>query len=254
MRRRPLLLAASLAASVIIGLFAGTAPVRAQALSVDLTEHQVAITTGFQGTRIVLFGATDDDGGDVIVMVRGPAEQMSVRRKRRAAGIWMNGGSIDFEGVPGYYAVFGSKPVSTLLPVALRRLEGIGVDSLQLSTEADVSPATADIFRAALIHDMQQRKLYAGRTGHVDFLGGKLFRATLTLPTNVPIGDYQVVVLLVRKSTVVASETTSISVFKAGLEAEINDYATDHALLYGIFAVIASAMLGWTAVMLFRNT
>jgi len=241
-----------LAGLILAGLWPA-APARAQALAIDLTEHEVAITTNFNGANIVLFGAVDDAGGDIVVMVKGPPERMSVRRKRRAAGIWLNGGSIYFDNVPGYYAVFGSKPVSTLLSADLRKLEGIGVDNLLLKPEDVVEPLTGEIFREALIHDMQRRKLYAGRTGRVDFLGGKLFRATLALPPNVPVGDYQVIVMLVRKGTVVASQTTQISVFKAGLEAEINDYATDHALLYGIFAVIASAMLGWCAVLLFRN-
>ncbi len=249
MRARALLAPLLLAAAWLLG--SGAA--RAQALSIDLTQHEVAITTRFQGAQIVLFGATDDAGGDIVVMVRGPSQDLSVRRKRRAAGIWLNGGSVDFPGAPGYYAVFGSKPVHTLLPDAVRKLEGVGIDAVDLPAEADVEPGTAAIFRDALIRDMQRRKLYADKTGRVDFLGGKLFRATLTLPTNVPIGDYQVVVLLVRKGAVAASETTTISVFKAGLEAEINDYADAHALLYGIFAVIASGVLGWGATVLFRN-
>jgi uncharacterized protein (TIGR02186 family) len=232
----------------------GMGEARAQALSVDLTQHEVAITTRFQGARIVLFGAIDDGGGDIVVMVRGPAQDLQVRRKRRAAGIWLNGGSVDFPGAPGYYAVFGSKPVHTLLPDAVRKLEGIGIDAVNLPTDDSVEPATAETFRDALIKDMQRRKLYADKTGQVDFLGSRLFRATLTLPTIVPVGDYQVVVLLVRKGAVAASETTTISVFKAGLEAQINDYAEEHALLYGIFAVIASGMLGWGATTLFRNT
>jgi hypothetical protein len=40
------------------GLVAASGPARAQALVADLTSHLVAITTGFTGTSVVLFGAT----------------------------------------------------------------------------------------------------------------------------------------------------------------------------------------------------
>ncbi|HEX7967714.1 MAG TPA: TIGR02186 family protein, partial [Stellaceae bacterium] len=56
-----------------LALLAGTAgPARAaEPLIADLTSHFIAITTGFTGTNVVLFGATDGSG-DVIAIVRGP--------------------------------------------------------------------------------------------------------------------------------------------------------------------------------------
>ncbi|HEV3177595.1 MAG TPA: TIGR02186 family protein, partial [Stellaceae bacterium] len=59
-----------------LGLAAASGPARAQALVADLTNHLVAITTGFTGTSVVLFGATDGNG-DVIVVVRGPERDIT---------------------------------------------------------------------------------------------------------------------------------------------------------------------------------
>ena len=47
------------------------AAARAEGLVADLTSHLIAITTGFTGASVVLFGATDGPG-NVIVAVRGP--------------------------------------------------------------------------------------------------------------------------------------------------------------------------------------
>jgi hypothetical protein len=55
---------------------------RAEALVVDLSNHLVAITTGFTGTNVLLFGAVQSEG-DVIVTVKGPDQDMVVRRKER---------------------------------------------------------------------------------------------------------------------------------------------------------------------------
>src|SRR6202023_4241618 len=74
---------------LVAALLIWAPPTRAEALIADLTSHLIAITTGFTGASVVLFGATDGPG-DVIVAVRGPDREMTVRRKRRVAGIWAN--------------------------------------------------------------------------------------------------------------------------------------------------------------------
>jgi Putative transmembrane protein (Alph_Pro_TM) len=86
------------------------APASAEALAADLTSHLIAITTGFTGASVVLFGAIDGPG-DVAVVVRGPDREMTVRRKSRVAGIWMNSQEITFGNVPSFYFVAASRPL-----------------------------------------------------------------------------------------------------------------------------------------------
>ena len=83
---------------------------QAQAIVADLSAHEIAITAGFSGTELLLFGATDGEG-DVIVVVRGPATTMSVRRKSRVLGIWINTESLRFRDVPSFYRVASSRPI-----------------------------------------------------------------------------------------------------------------------------------------------
>ena len=78
-----------------------SAPAHGQALVADLTNHLIAITTGFTGASVVLFGATDGPG-DVAVVVQGPDREMTVRRKRRIAGIWVNSREVMFANVPSF--------------------------------------------------------------------------------------------------------------------------------------------------------
>src|SRR6516164_11463525 len=89
-------------------------PARAQGLVADLTSHLIAITTGFTGASVVLFGATDGPG-DVIVAVRGPEREMTVRRKNRVAGIWVNTQQVTFSNLPSFYAVAASRPITDIL-------------------------------------------------------------------------------------------------------------------------------------------
>ena len=55
---------------VIVWALTGTAPAADHELLVDLSESVVAITTGFVGSDLLLFGATEGDG-DVIVVLLG---------------------------------------------------------------------------------------------------------------------------------------------------------------------------------------
>ena len=79
---------------LVIAFCAG--PASAAPPVVDLDDHLVAITTGFSGTEVLLFG-TVDEPGDVVVVVRGPTRPIRMFRKSRIAGIWVNTASMTFE-------------------------------------------------------------------------------------------------------------------------------------------------------------
>jgi uncharacterized protein (TIGR02186 family) len=228
-------------------------PARAQQLVADLTDHLVAITTGFNGANVTLFG-TIEGGGDIVVIVRGPERETVVRRKSRVAGIWLNTRSISFANVPGYYQILSNKPVDQSVPTNLRQLYEIGVDELKLNPVGKLRHGDVDVFRTALIQDQEASGLYSSEIGHVDFLGDKLFRATLSFPPSVPIGHYSIEIFLMRQGDVVAAQTTPLEISQTGLEADINHFATDQSVIYGVVAVLAAAMAGWGANLLFRNT
>jgi hypothetical protein len=84
---------------LLTAFLVATAPARAQDLVADLSSHLIAVTTGFSGTSLLLFGATQGEG-DVVVVVRGPDKPETVRRKRRTLGIWVNRDTYAFAAVP----------------------------------------------------------------------------------------------------------------------------------------------------------
>ena len=83
----------------------------AEDLVVDLSAPVVAITTGFTGADLLLFGVVGG-AGDVVVVVRGPARDETVRRKKRIGGIWVNHAQITFEQVPSFYATAANRPLN----------------------------------------------------------------------------------------------------------------------------------------------
>jgi uncharacterized protein (TIGR02186 family) len=224
-----------------------------QPLLADLTSHLIAITTGFTGTSVVLFG-TIDGPGDVIAIVRGPEQDVVVRQKRHLAGIWINAHELAFAAVPSYYAVFSNRPLEQIASAGMRGLHQIGIGNLRLEPR-DAGRQEGEIltFRNALIAEEEHQGLYAEQPNSVGFLGDRLFRANISFPANVPTGTYFVEVLLVRDGNVVTGQTTPLVVSEIGLNADLNEFALRSALLYGLLAVAGAALLGWLSSLPFRD-
>ena len=224
-----------------------------QPLLADLTGHLVAITTGFTGTSVVLFGTTDGPG-DIVAIVRGPERDAVVWQKRHLAGMWINGPNVTFAATPSYYAVFSNRKLDDIAPSNAQTLSQIGIANLRISPrDPATKPDEAATFRAALIADQKAKGLFAEYPGSVSFLGDRLFRATIDFPANVPTGNYLVEVLLIRDGRVIAGQTTPLVISESGVNADLNEFAMDNAALYGFAAVAGAALLGWLASLPFRS-
>lgn len=223
-------------------------------LIADLSQHLIKITTGFSGTDVLLFGATDGPG-DVIVVVRGPREPLVVRRKVRVAGIWVNGAQVKFPDAPAYYAVASSAPVQKLLDGQSLERHQIGAERLTLTPDREFGE-TPDLgtFRRALIRLMTRRGLYRPSSAKIRFLGGQLFRVDMYFPANVPTGSYTVEVMLVRGGRVVGAQTTPLFVNKDGIGADMYDFAHFHSILYGLAAIVIALVAGWLASVVFGRS
>jgi uncharacterized protein (TIGR02186 family) len=228
-------------------------PLRAAPLVADLSKHLVAITTGFAGTDVLLFGAVDEPG-DVVVIIWGPPEEVVMHRKSRVAGIWINTAQMTFERVPSFYSVASSRSLDEIASEhVLSRLE-MGVERLNLPLpHAKASPNIARNWRDALIRNKQRLGHYAHEVGQVIFLGENLFRTQVEFPANVPTGAYQIEVYLLRDGRVISAQTTPLIVGKIGLEAEVYDFAHNYAAFYGLIAILVALMAGWLAHVAFRR-
>lgn len=237
---------------VVLGVLALVAPAKAQSIVADLSTREVAISTGFTGAELLLFGATEGFG-DIVVTVEGPRRDEIIRRKERVAGIWVNGASVTFEKAPAYYRTAASKPLNEIAaPEILEKLQ-IGSDRIDLFTRSAPPAASVLTFRDAFIRTKKRQALYSEDISDIKIIRGRLFRSTIPFPVNVPIGTYQVTVHLFKNGKLVSSEKTPLTVQKVGLEAQIYNFAHDHAAWYGVIAIAIALMAGWLAGVIFRR-
>lgn len=256
-------------ASIIALLACGFAPAQAAQLVTDLSEHQVRIRSNFTGTQILLFGAIEVNTAseraldrDVVVVVTGPSRPVTVRRKERVAGIWINHDALTFPKVPGYYAVASSRPLEVTAETTMLQREQIGIENVDFGTpvaqgvvgSAEIMPPDEEKnFIKALIRNKRREKLYISDPGGIIFLGQTLFRATVDIPANVPVGLYTATVFLIHDGEVVDAISSPLYIDKSGLERFLYRFAHNDALLYGLIAVFGAALAGWLGSVVMRQ-
>jgi uncharacterized protein (TIGR02186 family) len=239
---------------------AGTA--FAERLVTDISERQIAITSSFKGTTLLIFGAVQQgrvfEGGladnDIVIVVRGPARDMVVRKKERMAGIWVNADSVTFAAVPGYYAVASNRPLEDIASPELLDRMGIGLEHLSLKVKEVHAPeATIPAFREAVIRQQKNAFLFLSAERGVTLLAQTLFRANLIFPATVPVGDYRVEAYLLKDGRIVSAQSSPLSINKSGIERSLYILAHDASYLYGLIAVALAVLAGWTAGLVFRK-
>jgi len=231
------------------------APARAETLVSGISQDIIQITSNYTGTAIVVFGAIEQaqgvQGRNIIVVVRGPDEPMTVRRRDRIAGVWVNSDAAKFEGLPTYYYLASTEPISRIAPPEVLARYGIGLQSLTptaIGSHHDPEP-----FRQAAIRYHRRLGLYAESPGSIDFLSETLFRTRVPVPAGVTRGQYNVEVYLLRDGEVVSAQSTPLFVDATGLERRLYNAAHDSSLTYGLACVFMSMLLGWISYVLFRR-
>ena len=251
-RRTPLLLLLAVAPL----LTAADKPV----LVPDISARQVQIRYSFTGAQLLLFGAVVYPGGrppnrpvDIVVVLRGPVEPILVREKQKIAMIWMNADSNRFRSAPSFYSVASSRPISDLVDERTAAIYELGLHNLQLSPGGGALPDKERRFEAGLLDLRTRQQLYSEHPHGVEISGGVLYRAVITIPSQVPVGTYTAETFLIDRHKVIAAATRDIQINKSGFERFVALAARRHGFVYGLTAVIMSLALGWAAAAAFRR-
>ena len=226
----------------------------------DISSREVEIRYSFTGAELLLFGAILYPGGraptrpaDIVVVLRGPVEPILVREKQKIAGIWMNAESNRFRSAPSFYAVASSEPIEQLVDERTASIYEIGLQNLQLSPGGGALPEKDRRFEAGLIDLRRREGLYAEHPRGVEISEGVLYRASITIPSQVPVGTYTAETFLVDRGRVLAVATREIEIGKSGFERFVAMAARRYEFLYGLVAVLLSLALGWAAAAVFRR-
>lgn len=223
-----------------------------------LSSDQVSINTNFDGSEILIFGAVkrsapipDDPSLQVIITVAGPSETLTVRRKEKRFGIWVNTDAVEVDKAPSFYAV----STTTLLGLSLSETEDqrhkISIPRAIRSIGAPQNITDSESFTEALIRIRKSRNQYQLNEGTISLDDQTLFRTAIQLPAALTEGEYQTRIFLTRGGEVVAQYETSIYVRKVGMERWLFTLSRENAFLYGLMSLAIAIAAGWGASAIF---
>jgi len=234
-----------------------------ETIEADVSTREVPVGGNFSGTRVVIFGTiensrqtTADEGiYDIAVVIAGPRETLTARHKANVAGLWVNTSSFTFKNVPSYYTVLATRPVADIAPKPLLLQLGIGFDNLRIVPDTAAGAKEAGDFRDAILRVKAQQSLFREDPAGVAFIGRSLFRASVDLPANAPVGEFNAWIYLFRKGELVGSPyKTKLDLKRQGFERTVFNVATVYPFWYGLLSVGMALTFGFLATFLFRRT
>ena len=221
-----------------------------------LSQNRVSINATFVGSEILIFGAVkretpapDTGKLNVVIVVEGPSHQITVRRKEKRYGIWVNAQSASVEAAPAFYAVATTGPIEQVL----REEEDLKYH-ITIPREIRLAAGEENLadFAEAVIRIRSKQGLYSQKIGGVTLSEDTLFNTSVSLPSNLTEGDYRTRIFLTRNGQVISNYETTIAVRKVGLERWVYSLAHEQPLIYGLMALVIAIAAGWGASAFFR--
>ena len=230
----------------------------AEEVVLGLSRDEVSITTRFDGSDILIFGAVkrespivEDPPLEVVITVAGPSEPVLVRRKARRAGIWVNAEAVEVDRAPSFYAVATSGPIEEVLSDVENLRHQVNVERAIRSVGAPAGIEDPKAFTEALIRLRDKAGLYQLREGTVALDQQTLFRASIDMPANLTEGNYVTRIYLTRGGAVVSDYATVIDVRKVGLERWLFSMSREQPVIYGLMALAIAVAAGSAASAVF---
>ncbi|WP_299622060.1 TIGR02186 family protein [uncultured Tateyamaria sp.] len=229
-------------------------PAFAESVVLGLSQNEIAITTSFDGSEILVFGAVkreapipDGPPLEVIVTVAGPDEPVNVRRKAKRFGIWVNTDAVEVDRAPSFYAVATSGNLRDVLSDVEDLRYKVSVPRAIRSVGAPMEITDAASFTEALIRIRKENDLYQLMENHVAVDDQTLFRGRIELPAALTEGAYETRIFLTREGRVISQYETAIEVRKVGLERWLFSLSREQPFLYGLMSLAIAIAAGWGA-------
>lgn len=259
---------AMLVASLLVGSAAQAqnAEPPVESVEADVSTRSVSITSGFTGTEIIIFGAVENsrqpsaEAGtyDVVIVVEGTHQPLVVRKKAQVGGLWVNAEQVRFASFPSYYAIASTRPIDEFAEHDVQKKNQIGFEHIRMVRSGrayigEIDPVETIEFREAVVRLKAKDRLYVTAEHGVIFIGRSLFRATITLPPNVPVGPLTARVMLFKDGAMLGSYKSNVNMQREGLERFLYDSAFEHPLFYALSTIFLAALAGLAAAFAFQR-
>lgn len=218
-------------------------------LTIALDRERLDVDIRFTGQDIAAFVVADDmlPGDELVVVLRGPDEQVRVARRTQRMGLWLDGPGAEFAETPGYYAVATTAPLAHTVAAGQRARLGLFESALParaVGSRPVSITANLDHFRDALARLRAEEGLYTLEPQALETFPLGLARARFRLPPGAPVGSYEAQAYVFRNGAPIASARTPLDVRTVGLGRWLSDLSQRNPVIYGIMAISLAIATG----------
>ena len=230
-----------------------------QEIVLGLSKQEIGITAFFDGSEILIFGAlrhqneaSSEGELDVVITIASPRLPVTVRRKEKRFGIWVNVDALEVDLAPNFYAVATSGPFNEVVSQASDLWHQISVQQMIRAVNGPAKLENPEEFTEAVVRIRENEGLYQTLTGAVTLQNQTLFSASVTLPANLVEGAYTARIFLMNNGEVISQHQTAIDVRKVGIERWLYNLAHQSPVIYGLLSLAIAIFAGWAAAAAFR--
>jgi len=246
-------------AYVLTAMISLVGPAVSQDIVLGLSKQEIGITAFFDGSEILIFGAvkhqseaSSEGDLDVVVTIASPRSPITVRRKEKRLGIWVNVDALEVDLAPSFYAVATTRPFDEVVSKASDLWHQISVRQLIRAVSVPVAVENPEEFTEALVRVRENDGLYQTLSGAVILQDQTLFSTSVSLPSNLVEGAYTARIFLMNDGDVVSEYQASIDVRKVGMERWLYNLAHERPVVYGLLSLAIAIFAGWAAAAAFR--
>ncbi len=221
-----------------------------------LSSKNISINTTFTGSKILIFGSIKRNNTEkiipsqIIIEVLGPKTNITIRKKKKIFGIWVNSNPTRIYDSPSFYSLLSTDKLEKILNQA--ELKNTLIGKKQFFDEENKGQSYIDAVNAKIRIKINNGS-YLFDNDPVVLKDETLFSAQVSLPANLMEGDYQAIIYLVQNEKVISSFSDVIKVRKIGIEKWLYKMAHEQSFLYGLFSIFLALFFGWIAQTLFRK-
>jgi uncharacterized protein (TIGR02186 family) len=208
----------------------------------------ISIGSFFSGEKVTV-RAVIPAGAKVALRLLGPRENLTLMRKGRVSGLWMNVEQIHFRNLPKVYLLWTSDKLAALeSPSDLGDLplnyEAFLTGSLDEKKQPEESLLVSELIKLKEADHLYQKTEDAIR---IRPLGGGMWEqvdAVLNLPSKIYPGSYNLELITIKDGKKTLLHTSTLEVKLTGFPELVSNLALQKGLLYGILAVLIATVSG----------
>jgi len=240
---------------------AGATSPGVDAASLFVSPRRVSVTSRYHGAtlRVRILAPS---GSDIAVELEGKRRDVAFNQKGKVFFLWMNVGEVTVGNAPQAYMLFTSTELRRLAsPETLKRL-GLGLEALGPEIETRGEGIGRETVLREFYNYKKRRGLYRLSYGSLSPEGGEpeptgsgrdTYSARIHLPARMPVGHYEVRLLVFKDGELVERRSESVAIEKVGLPLLVSRLARDHPAEYGLVAIIVAVMAGYAVGFLFSH-